>query len=51
MDFSLTEDQKMLKTMVRDFAETEVEPIVTQIDEEAKFPAESINKGSALWFL
>ena len=26
MDFSLTEDQKMLKAMVRDFAETEIEP-------------------------
>jgi len=37
--------------MVRDFAKTEAEPIAAQIDEEAKFPAESINKGSALWFL
>ena len=44
MDFSLTEDQKMLKTMVRDFAETEVEPIAAQIDEEARFPTESIKK-------
>ncbi len=44
MDFSLTEDQKMLKTMVRDFAEKEMEPIAAQIDEEARFPAESIKK-------
>ncbi len=44
MDFSLTEDQKMLKTMVRDFAETELEPIAAQTDEEAKFPAEGVKK-------
>ena len=48
MDFSLTEDQKMLKTMVRDFAETELEPIAAQIDEEARFPAESIKKMAKL---
>jgi len=35
MDFSLTEDQKMLKTMVREFAEKELEPIAAEIDEEA----------------
>ena len=48
MDFSLTEDQKMLKTMVRDFAETEVEPIAAQIDEEARFPVETIKKAAKL---
>ena len=44
MDFSLTEDQKMLKAMVRQFAEKELEPIAAQIDEEASFPAEHIKK-------
>ncbi len=44
MDFSLSEDQKMLKTMVREFAVKELEPIAAEIDEEAKFPAESIKK-------
>ena len=48
MDFSLTEEQKMLKTMVRDFAEKELEPIAAQIDEEAKFPAESVKKMAEL---
>ena len=48
MDFSLTEDQKMLKTMVRDFAEKELEPIAAQIDEEASFPAESITKAAKI---
>ena len=48
MDFSLTEDQKMLRTMVRDFAEKELEPIAAQIDEEARFPAESIVKAAEI---
>jgi len=34
----------MLKAMVRDFATKELEPIAAQIDEEARFPAESIRK-------
>jgi alkylation response protein AidB-like acyl-CoA dehydrogenase len=44
MDFNLTEEQKMLKTMVREFAEKELEPIAAQIDEEARFPTEIIKK-------
>jgi len=38
----------MLKTMVRDFATKELEPIAAQIDEEARFPAESIRKMAEL---
>ncbi|HEY33449.1 MAG TPA: acyl-CoA dehydrogenase [Dehalococcoidia bacterium] len=48
MDFSLTEDQKMLRAMVRDFAEKELEPIAAEIDEEARFPAESVQKAAEL---
>ncbi len=48
MDFLLTEEQKMLKTMVRDFAEKELEPIAARIDEEATFPAESIKKAAEI---
>ncbi len=48
MDFSLTEDQKMLRTMVRDFAEKELEPIAAEIDEEARFPAESMRKAASI---
>ena len=44
MDFSLTEDQKMLKTMVRDFATKELEPVAAQIDEIGEFPAEQVRK-------
>ena len=48
MDFSLTEDQKMLRAMVQDFAVKELEPIAAQIDEESRFPAESFKKMAAL---
>jgi len=44
MDFSLTEEQKMLKAMVRDFATKELEPVAAEIDEEATFPAENVKK-------
>lgn len=44
MDFSLTEDQKMLKTMLRDFAKKELEPAAARIDETDEFPAEQFAK-------
>ena len=44
MDFSLTEDQKMLRTMVRDLATNEQEPIAAQIDESNEYPAEQVRK-------
>jgi len=48
MDFDLNEEQKMLRTMVRDFAEKELEPIAAEIDEEARFPSESVKKMAEL---
>ena len=48
MDFGLTEDQKMLKTMLRDFATKELEPVAARIDEKAEFPAEEVRKIAAL---
>ena len=48
MDFSLTEEQKMLQTMVRDFTEKEIAPIAAAIDEESRFPTEVVNKAAAL---
>ena len=44
MDFTLTEDQRMLKTMLRDFAEKELEPVAARIDETAEYPAEEVRK-------
>lgn len=48
MEFELTEDQKMLKAMVRDFAEKEIEPIAARIDEEATFPAAQVKQALEL---
>jgi len=48
MDFELTEEQKMLKTMAQDFATKELEPIAAQIDEESRFPEENVKKMAEL---
>jgi len=44
MDFSFTEEQKMLRSTVRAFANKELEPIAAQIDETMEFPYESWRK-------
>jgi len=44
MDFALTEDQKMLKTMLRDFATRELESVAARIDELGEYPAEEVRK-------
>ena len=44
MDFELTEEQKMFRSMVRDFAIKELEPVAAQIDEKGKYPAEQVRK-------
>ena len=48
MDFSLSEDQKMLKAMVRDFAEKEVEPVAAEVDEDGIFPAKAVKKAAEI---
>ncbi|MTI60353.1 MAG: acyl-CoA dehydrogenase [Firmicutes bacterium] len=44
MDFNLTEEQEMIRKVVRDFAQKEVEPIAAEIDETKEFPRENVNK-------
>ena len=44
MDFSLTEDQKMLRSTVRHFARRELEPAAAKIDETEGFPADLVRK-------
>ncbi|MBI2869494.1 MAG: acyl-CoA dehydrogenase [Chloroflexi bacterium] len=48
MEFTLTEDQKMLKSMVKDFADKELEPVAARVDEESMYPAENIKKMAEL---
>ena len=44
MDFDLTDQQRMFQEMVREFAEKEVAPRAAEVDEEARFPAETVKK-------
>lgn len=48
MDFTYTEEQKMLKNMVREFARKEIEPLAHKVDDEEYFPWENIGKMGAL---
>lgn len=48
MDFHLTNEHLMLRKMYREFAETEVKPIATEIDEEERFPMETVEKMAKL---
>ena len=44
MNFQLTKEQEFVRKMVREFAETEVEPIAADIDKEHRFPEETVKK-------
>jgi len=50
-EFSLTEEQKMLREMVRDFVNAELRPIAHKIDEEERIPPELIRKIADLGLL
>jgi butyryl-CoA dehydrogenase len=51
MDFTFTEEQKMLRTMVRDFALNEVEPMAAKVDDESMFPEANFKKLGELGLL
>ncbi len=51
MDFTLTKELQMLRKMYRDFAENEVKPLAQEIDEEERFPKETIPKLARYGFL
>jgi butyryl-CoA dehydrogenase len=51
MDFSLSQDQKMVREMVREFALKELEPIAAEIDESREFPHASMKKMAELGLL
>lgn len=46
-----TEEQLMLKNMVRDFAENEIRPVAAKIDESCEFPLDNIKKMGELGLL
>ncbi|MEJ6748670.1 MAG: acyl-CoA dehydrogenase [Flavobacteriales bacterium] len=51
MDFTLTEEHKMIRDAARDFAQTELLPAVIERDETQTFPSEQIKKLGELGFL
>ena len=44
MNFNFTDEQKLLKKLYKEFTENEVEPIAGEIDEEERFPVETVEK-------
>lgn len=46
--FDYTEEQQMLREMVRDFAEQEIRPVAGELDEKSEFPAENVKKMAEL---
>src|SRR2546423_10258819 len=51
MDFALTEEQKQIKQMVREFAESEIKPHLMQWDEAQHFPTDVFRKAGELGML
>ena len=50
-EYAFTEEQKMLRDMVRDFVDAEIRPIAHKIDEEERIPPELIRKIADLGLL
>jgi len=48
MDFTLSKEQQMLRRMYREFAETEVKPLASEVDEEERYPEETVKKMAKL---
>lgn len=48
MDFNLSKEQLMVQKMYQEFAENEVKPLAQEVDEEERFPAETVEKMSKL---
>jgi len=48
VDFELSEEHRMLKKMVKDFADKEIAPIAAEIDKSGEFPRDCMRKMSEL---
>ena len=44
MDFSLSKTEELFLQMIREFAEKEVKPLAAEVDEEERFPVETVKK-------
>ncbi len=50
-EFSFSDEQQMLRSMVRDFVNNEIKPIASKIDQEEKIPRDLISKLAELGIL
>ncbi|MCQ2442162.1 MAG: acyl-CoA dehydrogenase family protein [Oscillospiraceae bacterium] len=48
MDFTLSKEQALVQKMYREFAENEVKPLAQEVDENERFPEETVKKMSKL---
>lgn len=44
MDFSLSKKEELFLQMIREFAENEVKPLAAEVDDEERFPIETVQK-------
>jgi len=51
MDFGLSKEHEMARTLFRDFAQTEVKPLAQEVDETEEFPVGTVEKMQKLGFL
>ena len=51
MDFALSKKHEMARTLFKEFAETEVKPLAQEIDEEERFPVETVEKMAKAGFM
>ena len=51
MDFTLSKEHEMARTLFKEFAEKEVKPLAQEIDENHRFPRETVDKMAKLGFL
>lgn len=51
MDFVLSKEQEMARTLFQEFAENEVKPLAHEVDEQERFPKETVEKMQKLGFL
>ena len=48
MNFNLNKTQELFRQMIREFAEKEVKPLAAEIDEQERFPQETVDKMAPL---
>ncbi|MCD8145671.1 MAG: acyl-CoA dehydrogenase family protein, partial [Clostridiales bacterium] len=48
MDFTLSKEQELVQKMYQEFAENEVKPLAQEVDEEERFPEETVKKMAKL---